>query len=337
MRINFNNNHLSSYLIRSLHFQITVIFSNTSISLFNIQISLSLINTPLFLSSSVLHYSQHTLFTTLSLLSFSLFFTPKKPHRTCFLSINCHPPFQTPPPKAQPKQKLEKLITMAVTEALPSKPETPIEKTETFAEKTEILSEKTPTFTGKMVVDEVSGWLQIFDDGSVDRTWTGHSAVLPLISEIPPSPPCTFEIFAGKYNARLYLPKKFPGGEITKVPLLLHFHGGGFCISQPDWYMYTQFYSRLCDAAGAAILSVRMRRAPEHRLPAAIEDCCEALRWLGRVADGFEAEPLLHRNVDFNRIFFIGEDVGERGGALGLEREWGALVRERVRDWVERE
>lgn len=37
----------------------------------------------------------------------------------------------------------------------------------------------------KRVIDEVSGWLRVYDDGSVDRTWTGPPEALPLMSSIP--------------------------------------------------------------------------------------------------------------------------------------------------------
>jgi hypothetical protein len=39
---------------------------------------------------------------------------------------------------------------------------------------------------GRKVVDEVSGWLQVLDDGSVDRTWTGPPEALPLMQPVAP-------------------------------------------------------------------------------------------------------------------------------------------------------
>ncbi|KAJ0043128.1 hypothetical protein Pint_18455 [Pistacia integerrima] len=88
-------------------------------------------------------------------------------------------------------------------------------------------------------------------------------------------------------TVRIYIPEKNSNvlGE-NKLPLILHFHGGGFCISRPDWYMYYNFYKRLVVSAQAVFVSVYLRLAPEHRLPAACEDAYAAFLWLSSVARG---------------------------------------------------
>src|SRR3954468_24067979 len=100
----------------------------------------------------------------------------------------------------------------------------------------------------KKVVDEVSGWLRIYDDGSVDRTWTGPPEVNFMVEPVAPHEEfidgvATRDVTISTTNndtfihrTRLYIPEKTPKDN-EKLPILLHYHGGGFCISEPDWFM----------------------------------------------------------------------------------------------------
>ncbi|KAH7677220.1 Carboxylesterase protein [Dioscorea alata] len=168
--------------------------------------------------------------------------------------------------------------------------------------------------TDKTVIDEVPGWLRLFDDGSVDRTWTGPPQVLFHISSIPPSPTpnsdnVTVHDLPGEPNLRLYLPTGDHLSPGTLLPILLHFHGGGFCISHNSWYMYHQFYSRLAGAIPAAIFSVELSLAPEHRLPSQIHDSFSALVRLRSISENQNSGPLFS-SLDFSRVFLIGESSG---------------------------
>lgn len=60
--------------------------------------------------------------------------------------------------------------------------------------------------------------------------------------------------------------------------VIFHLHGGGYCIWSP--VPYRNFNGRLAAAAGARILSVDYRLAPEHPHPAAVDDAVAAYRWL---------------------------------------------------------
>ena len=57
------------------------------------------------------------------------------------------------------------------------------------------------------------------------------------------------------------------------------FHGGGWVIGDVDTHDDT--CRLLCDRTGAVVVSVGYRLAPEHRFPAALDDCDDAVRWLG--------------------------------------------------------
>ncbi|XP_058108899.1 probable carboxylesterase 15 [Magnolia sinica] len=190
----------------------------------------------------------------------------------------------------------------------------------------------------KKVIDEVSGWFRIYDDGSIDRMWTGPPEVGFLAKSVPPSDTfidgvATRDVIINNglgLSSRIYIPERKPD-DTAKLPVLLHFHGGGFCISRADWYMYHQIYTRLVSSARAICISAEMRLAPEHRLPAAIDDCYEALLWLRAMARAELPEPWIElgARADFNRVFLIGDSAGgnlvhEVAARAGSE-EWSPL------------
>lgn len=169
----------------------------------------------------------------------------------------------------------------------------------------------------KRVVDEVSGWLRVFSDGTVDRSWTGPPHVKFMVEPVPPHEEfvdgvATRDVVVDDKSGltvRVYLPD-LPEKYSDKLPIILHFHGGGFCISQADWFMYYNIYTKLARQARAICVSVYLRLAPENRLPAAIDDGFSALKWLGRVAQGESTEPWLASHGDFGRVFLIGDSSG---------------------------
>lgn len=64
---------------------------------------------------------------------------------------------------------------------------------------------------------------------------------------------------------RLYLPPESPLG------IILFYHGSGFVIF--DLETHDELCRHLCASAGWAILSIDYRLAPEHKFPAAVQDC----------------------------------------------------------------
>src|SRR5205807_4251465 len=86
-------------------------------------------------------------------------------------------------------------------------------------------------------------------------------------------------------RARHYAPLD-PGGP---HPLLVYYHGGGFTYG--DLETHDGVCRMLCRHAGAHVLAVDYRLAPENPFPAAVEDAREALRWAHAKAGALGADP----------------------------------------------
>ncbi|ANE81293.1 lipase [Mycobacterium adipatum] len=73
------------------------------------------------------------------------------------------------------------------------------------------------------------------------------------------------------------------------APLLVFFHGGGFVVGSLD--THEGLCRRICHDAGVHVLSVDYRLAPEHKAPAAGEDCLAAYRWSVEHVGELGADP----------------------------------------------
>jgi acetyl esterase len=87
----------------------------------------------------------------------------------------------------------------------------------------------------------------------------------------------------GEIPVRIYWPK---GGEPRGV--LVFFHGGGWVLCDLDSHDGT--CRALTQGAGCVTVSVDYRLAPEHRFPAAPEDCYAATRWAAENANALGAD-----------------------------------------------
>jgi acetyl esterase/lipase len=73
--------------------------------------------------------------------------------------------------------------------------------------------------------------------------------------------------------ARLYLPQV----RDSRASMLVYFHFGGGVIGSPN--CCERLCALIAKAAGAPVLSVQYRLAPEHKFPAGLEDCIAAYQW----------------------------------------------------------
>jgi acetyl esterase/lipase len=137
--------------------------------------------------------------------------------------------------------------------------------------------------------------------------------------------------------ARLYLPTTSLLANCTgggKLPLVVFYHGGGFVTESAFSPTYQRYLNALASKAGALVVSVDYRLAPEHRLPAAYDDAWAALRWAVRNARAEASEPWLSRHADPARLFLVGDSAGGniahnmaiRAGREGLDVRGIALL-----------
>ena len=80
------------------------------------------------------------------------------------------------------------------------------------------------------------------------------------------------EVLAGSIPCRLYRPS-----AKTDLGLLVYFHGGGWTIG--DLNSHDGVCRSLAKKSGHAVLSVDYRLAPEHKFPAAYDDCVTTVKW----------------------------------------------------------
>ncbi|XP_072971130.1 probable carboxylesterase 17 [Typha angustifolia] len=157
------------------------------------------------------------------------------------------------------------------------------------------------------VVEEIEGLIRFYKDGHVDR--------LPAIPDVPcawaldADIACRDEVIDHSTGvwARIYMPK-LQG----KLPLLIYFHGGGFCVASAAWSCYHKFLIRLALLAKCIIVSVNYRLAPENRLPAAYNDGLTVLRWLRQQAScsNSDGHAWWRNHSNFSRVFLGGDSAG---------------------------
>jgi acetyl esterase/lipase len=78
--------------------------------------------------------------------------------------------------------------------------------------------------------------------------------------------------------------------------VVLYLHGGAFVAETPKFH--GALLARICRQAHARGLMLSYRLSPEHRYPAALDDCVAAYRWL------------LEQGFDASRILFAGDSAG---------------------------
>lgn len=102
------------------------------------------------------------------------------------------------------------------------------------------------------------------------------------VTEVPIPRPA-----GGVLMARYYRP--ILAGPETRLPLLVYYHGGGWCVG--DVPSYDVLCRELANLSGCAVLSVEYRLAPEHPFPAGVDDALLAAEWAVDNADLLEVDP----------------------------------------------
>src|SRR5215217_3569684 len=114
-----------------------------------------------------------------------------------------------------------------------------------------------------------------------------------------------------RVRVRVYTPLRGPAPR----PLLVYFHGGGFVVG--DLETVDGLCRGLANEAGAVVVSVDYRRAPEHPVPAAQDDALAATRWALRQARRLGADPA--------RVAVGGDSAGGTLAAIVAQQLRGAI------------
>jgi gibberellin receptor GID1 len=90
----------------------------------------------------------------------------------------------------------------------------------------------------------------------------------------------------------------------SPFPVIIFFHGGSFAQCSSSTLSYDRLCRRFVKLSKGVIVSVKYRRAPEHRYPCAYDDGWTALQWA-------LAQPCLRSGDDGQlRVFMCGDNSG---------------------------
>lgn len=118
----------------------------------------------------------------------------------------------------------------------------------------------------------------------------------PPLAEVASITPHEAPGVAGPIPLRVYTPV----GAKRRRPMVVHVHGGGWVLGGPA--AYERVVRAYCAAGDCIVVDVDYRRAPEHRHPAALEDCLSAIDWAVRNARRLGGDP--------DRLVVTGDSAG---------------------------
>ncbi|RWE79868.1 alpha/beta hydrolase [Mesorhizobium sp.] len=101
----------------------------------------------------------------------------------------------------------------------------------------------------------------------------------------------------GPLNVRIY---RGQGAAAADAPALLYLHGGGWVIGNLD--SHDEICRWYANIAACVVVSPDYRLAPEHRFPAAVEDCRAVLSFMQDMPGGL--------GIDASRIAVAGDSAG---------------------------
>ncbi|KAG8049960.1 hypothetical protein GUJ93_ZPchr0009g726 [Zizania palustris] len=163
---------------------------------------------------------------------------------------------------------------------------------------------------GDEVIHDAPNFIRVYKSGRVER--------FLRIDYTPPSTDAATGVSSKEVvilpaegvSARIYLPTPPSGGYLRRLPVIVFFHGGGFCLGSSFDAATHGHANQLAARASTIVVSVEYRLAPEHPVPALYGDAWAALQWVASHSAGQGKEPWLTAHADFGRVLLGGESAG---------------------------
>ncbi|KAF3639219.1 hypothetical protein FXO37_24047 [Capsicum annuum] len=151
-------------------------------------------------------------------------------------------------------------------------------------------------------------YLRVYKNGHVERLLVTDEIPAGIDSQTGVSSKDISNIFLdSKVYVRIYLPSN---SDNQKLPLVIYFHGGGFCMFTPSSSKYHNYLNALVSESRVIAISVHYRSPPEYPIPIAYEDSWQALQWVFSHCNGNGPEPWLNEHANFTRVFLYGDSAG---------------------------
>lgn len=97
----------------------------------------------------------------------------------------------------------------------------------------------------------------------------------------------------------VYRPKEETNAELSKLPVIISVHGGGWVYGTKEVY---QFYCMSLAQRGFAVVNFNYRLAPENKFPASIQDTDSVFLWVREHANEY--------GFDTEHIYAVGDSAG---------------------------
>ncbi|GLT37008.1 hypothetical protein SLA2020_113520 [Shorea laevis] len=176
---------------------------------------------------------------------------------------------------------------------------------------------------GKEIAHEFR-FFRVYKDGQIEKFRTTQK--IPPFDDPISGVRCKDVVISPEpeISARIFLPKIDEPN--TKLPVLFHVHGGGFCFESAFSRPHHQYLTSLAAQAEAIVVSVEYGLFPDRPIPACYDDSWTGLQWVAAHVNGLGPEPWLNNHADFERVFIGGESAGGnishtlavRVGSIGL-------------------
>ncbi|KAI5656224.1 hypothetical protein M9H77_25017 [Catharanthus roseus] len=158
--------------------------------------------------------------------------------------------------------------------------------------------------SGPEIIHDVPPYIRVYKDGTVERLVATETAPPGFDPQTGVTSKDVLINPTTGLTARLYRPN-LPATNNQRLPLVIYFHGGAFCIATAAEPKYHNIVNILVAEAKVIGISVNYRLVPEHPLPAAYEDSWEVIKWAVAGSDEW-----IRDDVDFGKLFLAGDSAG---------------------------